>query len=98
MESLFYHVDILRQMYLFPLLHDLQLMLPGGNRIIWMIYSRTCFLEWICTHTYPAQPLKTAGEEVDNLSVDHLLIEVWNSHSGELNPVSYDTWRSHYSF
>ena len=45
-------------------------MLPGGCRIICMIYS-TCFLDWICpTYADPAQPLSMAGEALDDLDRD----------------------------
>ena len=43
-------------------------MLPGGSRIICMIYHRFPGLDMYCTD--PAQPLTTAGGELDDLDHD----------------------------
>ena len=43
-------------------------MLPGGNRIICIIYDMFPRLDLYCTD--PAQPLTTAGEDLDDLDRD----------------------------
>ena len=58
-------LDLPRQIYSRSCLYTSRCkhMLPGGTRIICMIYCSTRFLRWISYYADPAQPLTTAGEE-----------------------------------
>ena len=70
-------------------------MSPGGTRLFCMTYSSgTCLLGWICALQILHQPLATAGEELDDLLIDHDLSGVrwsvnrsWSVRGG--NPFSY---------
>ena len=50
-------------------------MLPGGSRILYLVWRMFPGLN--LHYTDPAQPLITAGEEPEDL--DHDLFDVWNA-------------------
>ena len=51
----------------------IQLSVPGGTYLSCMICCSAGFLGWACTCADPAQHhLRTAGEDLSNLSVDYI--------------------------
>ena len=59
------YVDVSRQIYSRSRMISLKLVLPGGTRLICMICHKFFGLDLY--HAYPAQPLTTAGDELDDL-------------------------------